>query len=106
MSGRAHFLRPALRDSFRSNAAPLHVSYVSEPDKQRRKELTPFDELGYTTVHSDWEEPRAYLVWRLGEDEATVLKLTNRSGKFELKLIDWQSGLRDELKAKLSTYTV
>lgn len=75
-------------------------------DKQRRKELTPFDELGYTTVHSDWEEPRAYLVWRHDEDEATVLKLTNRSGKFELKLSGGQSGLRDELKAKLVTYTV
>jgi hypothetical protein len=75
-------------------------------DKQRRKELTPFDELGYTTVHSDWEEPRAYLVWRHGEDDATVLKVTNRSGKFELKLTSGQNGLRDELKTKLNTYTV
>jgi hypothetical protein len=82
----------------------LYLGLLSE--KERRKELAPFAELWYATVHSDWEEPHARLVWRHGEEEATVLKLTNRSGKFELKLTAGQSGLRDDVKANLSAYTV
>lgn len=74
-------------------------------DKQHRKELAPFGELGYTTVNSDWQEPRAFLIWRRG-DEAVVLGVTNRSGKFELKLTSGQSGLLDELKVKLNTFIV
>ncbi len=74
-------------------------------DKKLRKELVPFDELGYTTVNSEWEEPRAYLVWRRGE-EAVLLKVTNRNGKFELKVSGQKDGVFDQLKTKLGTYSV
>jgi hypothetical protein len=82
----------------------LYLGLLS--DKERRKELAPFGELGYTTVHSDWEEPRAYLVWRHGEDEATVLKLTNRLGKFELKLSGKSADVLERLRAKLVSFKV
>jgi hypothetical protein len=72
-------------------------------DKQQRKELTPFDELGYTTVNSDREEPRAYLVRRRG-DEAVALKVTSRYGKFELKVSSQQGGLFDQLKSVPGTF--
>jgi len=74
-------------------------------DKKHRNELVPFDELGYSTVNSEGEEPRAYLVWRRGE-EAVLLKVTNRNGKFELKVSGQQGGVFAQLKTKLGTYSV
>lgn len=74
-------------------------------DKQDRKELSPFGDLGYTTVNSDWEEPRANLIWRSG-NEAVVLRVTNRHGKFEVMLSPQHSDLLDRFRAKLASFTV
>ncbi len=81
----------------------LYLGLLS--DKQGRKELGPFDELGYTTVHSDWEEPRAYLHWWKG-DEATVVSVTNRFGRFELKLSSKAADVLESLKSKLASFKV
>lgn len=81
----------------------LYLGLLS--DKQRRNELAPFDELWYTTVHSDWQEPHAYLVWRRG-DEAVILRVTNRSGKFEVKVSKQNGDLLEQLKAKLPSLGV
>jgi len=79
----------------------LYLGLLS--DKQYRNELAPFDELWYTTVHSDWEEPHAYFVWRRG-DEAVVLRVTNRLGKFEVKVSKQHGELLEQLKAKLPSF--
>ena len=81
----------------------LYLGLLSE--KERRKELAPFDELEYTTVHSDWEEPRAYVAWRRG-NEAAILRVTNRGGTFEVTAHKQQGDLLEHLKAKLPSFSV
>lgn len=74
-------------------------------DKQGRRELSPFDELGYTTVHTDWEEPRIYLLWRQG-NEATIVRVTNRFGKFELSLSTKATDVLESFMNELSSFNV
>lgn len=81
----------------------LYLGVLSE--KERRKELSPFGELWYSTVHSDWEEPQAYMVWRRG-DEAVVMRVTNHVGKFEVKVTKQHGELLEALKAKLPSFSV
>ena len=81
----------------------LYLGLLSE--KHGRQELAPFDELGYTTVHSDWEEPRAYMVWRR-EDEAAILRVTNRGGRFEVRVSKQQGDLFEQLKGTLPSLDV
>jgi hypothetical protein len=77
----------------------LYLDFLS--DKRRREELDPVGNPGYSTVHSDWEEPRAYLLWSHG-GESTELRVTNHAGKFQLKFSIRATDVLERPKDKLA----